>query len=99
MQHHLPGHGNARGHVSQAKRHGLVLDQRLAKALALLGIVARHLERGTCHADRLGRNADTPTLKVGQGDLVALPFFAQAIGNGHAHIVENDLTGVRGMLP
>ncbi|MNO88633.1 hypothetical protein D3C76_800890 [compost metagenome] len=48
--HHLPRHGDLGRHVRQAERHGLVLDDRLAEALALAGIVAGRFERGAGHA-------------------------------------------------
>ncbi|MNZ71012.1 hypothetical protein D3C78_893640 [compost metagenome] len=71
-----------------------MLDQGFTETATFLGVVTGHFERSTGHAHRLRGNADTPALKVGQGDLVTLPLLAQTIGNWNAHIVENDLAGV-----
>lgn len=82
------GHRDPGGHVGQAEGHRLVLDQGFTEALPLVGIVAGHFERGAGHAHRLRGDTDAPTFQVGQGDLVALPFFAQAVGHWHTHVVE-----------
>ncbi|MCY1293626.1 hypothetical protein D9M70_428910 [compost metagenome] len=98
MVDHLPGDGDLRGHVGQAEGHGLVLDDRLAEGLALVGVVARRLEGRTRHADGLRGDADAPAFQVGQGDAVALPLLAQAQGRRDAHVVELDLAGIGRML-
>ncbi|MNF15515.1 hypothetical protein D3C80_2181600 [compost metagenome] len=43
-------------------------------------------------------DTDAPALKVGQGDFVAFALLAQAIGQWHANIIEDDLTGIGGVL-
>ncbi|MNG19585.1 hypothetical protein D3C84_1037590 [compost metagenome] len=50
MQDHLPGDSDTGGHVSQAEGHGLMLDQRFTKTLALTRIVAGHFKGGAGHA-------------------------------------------------
>ncbi|MNC14665.1 hypothetical protein D3C75_624520 [compost metagenome] len=96
--HHLPRHGDLGGHVRQAEGHGLVLDDRLAEALALTGVIARRFERGTGHAHRLRSDADAAAFKVGQGNPVAFALLAQTIGQRHLHVFEEDLAGVGRML-
>ncbi|MCY1401815.1 hypothetical protein D9M71_169390 [compost metagenome] len=80
--HHLPGDGDFGCHIGQAKTHGLVLDDRLAERLALLGIVAGVFERGPCHTHRLRGNADTAAFQIGQGDAIALALLAQPVTGG-----------------
>ncbi|MDT4856415.1 hypothetical protein FQZ97_908040 [compost metagenome] len=78
MVHHLPRHGDLGGHVGEAEGHRLVLDDRLAEGLALVGVVARRLEGRAGHAHRLCGDADAAAFEVGQGDAVALALRAQA---------------------
>ena len=98
MQHHLPGRVDARGHVSQAEGHGLVLHDGLAESLPVARIIARALEGRARHAHRLRGDADATALKVGQRDLVALAFLAQPPRGRDAHVLEGDLAGVGQIL-
>ncbi|MCY1350752.1 hypothetical protein D9M69_369940 [compost metagenome] len=98
MVDHLPGDGDLRGHVGQAEGHGLVLDDRLAEGLALMGVVPCRLEGRTGHAHGLSGDADAAAFQVGQGDTVAISFRAQAQRCRYAHLVQLDLAGVRGVL-
>lgn len=96
--HHLPGDGDLGRHVRQAERDGLVFDDRLAEALTLTSVIPGRFKRGAGHAHRLRRNADTPALKVGQGNSVTFALLAQTVGHGDLHVFEEDLAGVGGVL-
>src|SRR3546814_18538232 len=50
------------------------------------------------HADRLGGDADPPALEVRQRDPVALPLLAEQQVRRALHLLDDELTGVRGAL-
>ena len=98
MVHHLPRHGDLRGHVGQAKRHRLVFDDRLTEGHPLVGVITRRLERGAGHAHRLRGDADASAFQVGQGNAIAFALLTQAQVGRNAHVVELELAGVGGVL-
>ena len=51
---------NLRGHIGEFELHGLVLKNRLAKALALFAVAERSFKRRARHAQRLRGDADAP---------------------------------------
>ena len=86
------------GAISQPETHRLVVEDGGAKALALLGIGNRHLQRAARHAHALRGNADAPTLQATQGDLVALALLTQPVLNRNAALVKVDLRRVAAVL-
>jgi hypothetical protein len=64
MQHQLARRFQPGGQIGEAMAHGLVLDDRLAKALALLGIADGDLQRRLRHADALRGDADAPASRL-----------------------------------
>jgi hypothetical protein len=75
-------------HVGQAKAHGLVVEDGLAKALALFGVVQRALEGAARHAHALRRDADAPAFQAAQGNLVALALGANQVLGRDAAVVK-----------
>src|SRR5215475_4785055 len=88
----------ARRHIGQPERYGLVLEDRLAEGTALVRVPDGDIEGCPGHADALRGNADASALQVGQGDAIALPLLAQAVRGRHEHVVEADLAGIGGIL-
>ncbi len=87
-----------RRHVGEFEGDRLVLEDRLAELLALFRVIARRLVGRPRHADRLRGDADAPALEIGERDLQAHAFRAEPIGDGHAHVLEDEGAGVGGML-
>ncbi len=71
-----------------------MFEDRFAESLALACVVARAFECGARHAYRLRRNADAAAFQIGQRNLVALAFRAQAVGGRNAHVFKGDVAGV-----
>ena len=84
--------------LGQAKTDGLVLEDRLAEALALLGVLNRHLQRAARHADALRGDADAPALQAAERDLVALALVADQVLGRDAAVLEVDLRRVAAVL-
>src|SRR5260370_19378965 len=80
-----------RGAVGQAKAHGLVVEDGLAEALALLGVLQRAIEGRTRHAHALRGNADAPSFQRRQRNPVALALGADEVGGGDARALQLDL--------
>src|SRR6476646_6592892 len=62
-----------RGHVRELLLDRLVLGDRLAKGLALLGIADRRFERGSRHADCSRRDVDAPDLECAEDPAEPVP--------------------------
>src|SRR5262249_52567082 len=60
----------ARCHVGETERDGLVLEDWLAEGLTLMGVAHGNLERRPRHAHALGGDADAPAFQVGERDAV-----------------------------
>ena len=84
-----------RGHVGQAELHGLVFIDGFAETFALACVLQGRFIRGARHAHGLRSDADASAFQAGQGDLVALSFFANQIFRRDAAVVEQDLRRVR----
>ena len=98
MQRELARRLEAGGHVRQAERHGLVLEDGLAEGAPLVRVADGDLEGRARHADALRGNADAPTFQVGEGDAIALALLAQPVLGRDDHVVEADLAGIGGIL-
>ena len=86
------------GHLGQPKTHRLVVEDGLAKALALLGVGDGAVQRAARHAHTLGGDTNAPAFERAQRDLVALAFIADQVLGRDAAVVEVDLGGVAGVL-
>ena len=82
MQHELTRGFELGRHVGQAERDGLVFDDRLAEAAALLRIGERNLVGRAGHADGLRGDADAAAFQIGKRDAVALAFGAEPVFPG-----------------
>ena len=76
------------GHVGEAERNGLMLEDGLAEGVTLVRVPHGDLEGRAGHADALGGDADASSFKVGEGDAIALAFLAQSVRRRHDHILE-----------
>ena len=85
-------------HVGEAEVDGLVLDERLAHAAALLCVRERRIERSARHAGRLGGDVDASRLEIRQRDAVAHAFFGEQVLRRYLAVLEHDLCGVGGAL-
>src|SRR3954471_6669890 len=86
-------------HVGAAKADRLVLEDRLANALALLGVRHGRLERGARDAGRLRGDVDAAGLEVGERDAIADAFLREQVIRGHLAVLERDLCRVGSALP
>ena len=94
MAYQLTRRFDLRGHVGQAELHGLVFIDGFAEAFAFARIAQGRFIRGARHAHGLRGDADASAFQAGQGDLVALPFFANQIFRRDAAVLEQDLRRV-----
>src|SRR4051812_14215178 len=77
-----------RRHIGEAEVDCLVLDQRLAHALAFGGVGERRLQGGARDAGRLRGDIDAPGFEIGEGDTVAHAFLPQEVLDGDAAVLE-----------
>ena len=96
VQVHLPAGFDAGRHVGEAEVDRLMLDQRLAHALALARVREGGFERGARNAGRLRGDVDAAGLEVRQRDPIALAFLAEQMLS--LAVLENDLRGVGRVL-
>ena len=95
MQHELTRGFELGRHVGKAKRDGLMFDDRLAEAAALLRIGERDFVRRARHADGLRGDADAAAFQIGKRDAVALAFGAEPVFHRHVEFVELQLRRCR----
>src|SRR5260370_17811970 len=66
-------------HVGEHPLDGLILGDRLAESLALLGVMHRGFERSLREAKRLRGDADASAIERFERDSQTLAFFSQAV--------------------
>jgi len=98
MPYQLPGRFDLRGAFGEPEAHGLMVEDRLAKALALLAVLQRAFKGRTRHAHALRGNADTPALQCGKCNLVALALGPDQVRGGNAAVLEIDLRRIAAVL-
>ena len=86
-------------HVGQAESDGLMFDNRLAKALALLRVAERYLISRTGHSYGLSSDANTAAFQIGKGNMITLALSAEPVLLSHAEILEAHFTRVGRVLP
>ena len=82
-------------HVGEHPLNGLIVGDGLAEGFALLGVFRRGFERALRQAHRLRGDADSAAIERFEGDAQALPFFAEAIFDRHAAILQRNFGGTR----
>ena len=87
-----------RGAVGQAKAHGLVVKDGLAKALALFAVVQGAFKGRAGHAHALRGNADAPAFQGREGNFVALALGTDQVLGRDAAVVQIDLRGIAAVL-
>src|SRR5690606_10647418 len=95
LQHQQLGQGDAAGHVGQLDLRALGGGDRAAEQDALLAVVQRLVQAGDGGADRTPGDAVAGLGQAAQRTLEALDV-GQAVGLGHAHVVEVQGAGHRG---
>ena len=98
MQHELTRGFELGRHIGQAKGNGLMFDDRLAEASALLRVGERNLVGCAGHAHGLRGDADAAAFQVGKRDTVALAFGAEPVLLRHAELVELNFAGIGRLL-
>ena len=66
-------------HVGQAEGDGLMFDNRLAEALALLRVAERYLISRTGHAYGLRSDANTSAFQIGKCNMITLALSAEPV--------------------
>ena len=95
----LAGGGELGRHVGQVVADGLVLPDRLAEALPLLGVPQRILQRGRRHAERARRDLNASGLKAFHHLRETLArLAAEDRRRGHAAVVERQLAGLDALV-
>ena len=84
--------------LGQAETHRLVVEDRCAKALALLGVADGAVQRAARHAHALRGDADAPAFESTKRDAVSRTLGANQVFLRNAAVVEVDLCRVGGML-
>ena len=82
-------------HVGEHPLNGLIVGDGLAEGFALLGVFRRGFERALRQAHRLRGDADSAAIERFEGDAQALPFFAEAVFDRHAAILQRNFGGAR----
>ena len=93
----LAGRGDDRRHAAQLRLRQLVLGDRLAEHLALVGIGAGLVIGRLHHAHGPGRSLQPPVLEAGHLQVEALPdpvVAADEVLRGHEPVIESDLEAV-----
>ena len=96
MQVQQPGCLVVAGHLGQHLLDQLVLANRNAKGLTLVGIVHRFLEAGADETCRSAGNGIAPVVEARHGDFETLPFLSQSMAQGYWGIFKGDPARVTG---
>src|SRR5581483_9510741 len=84
------------GHLRQLELNALIFGNRLAELLAFLCVLGGVFPSAACQAAHLCANSDAALVQRFDGDLVALPSFAQQVVAGNTTILEDELAGAGG---
>ena len=93
LVHHQFGGAHLRVGARDRELHALVLPDRPAEQLALLGVLRRLVDEPFGVADAFRRDQDALGVHAGQDVAEALPFLADQVFRRHAQIVEEHLRG------